>query len=117
MENSIFKDLIIPVVILIVTNIGTYLATRSKSKSEIGQIDAETLKTYLDIIKDIQENNQSLYEKLQTLRDKVENVDDMLDKAQTDLAITQKQLAACIESKTQILEDKEISKPKDHSDI
>lgn len=97
-----WKDLIVPIVIVIATNIVTYLATRRKSKSEIGQIDANTLKTYLDIIKDIQDNNQSLYEKLQILREKVESVDEMLDNAQDDLEKVQKQLDDCMQSNEQL---------------
>lgn len=103
-----WKDLIVPILVVIipatVSSIITYFATKSKSKSEIGQIDAETLKTYLQIIKDIQENNQSLYEKLQTLRERVESVDNMLDKAQDDLVRVQKELEDCMEANNNNIE-------------
>lgn len=97
-----WKDILMPILSAAIGAFFTYLVTRSKNQSEVGKIDAETLKTYLQIIKDIQENNQSLYEKLQVLRAKVDSVDDMLDKAQDDLERVQKELKECMDASDRI---------------
>jgi hypothetical protein len=81
-----FEKLYVPVVVAIVTGVITYLLARPKTKSEIGKLDAETVSSFIKTIKEIQETNQQLFEKIQSLRTNQQVVDDLLEKTKDELA-------------------------------
>lgn len=84
------------IILLIVTNSVNYYFSRPKTDSDISKNFADTIKTYLQTIKEIQETNQTLFAKVQAAQDASESQRDRADELEEMLEQTKKELEKCL---------------------
>jgi chromosome segregation ATPase len=74
-------------------NLVQYISNRRKSSSEVSHLDAQTLKTYIDAIKEIQSVNDSLYTRMGSLRAQLEQLEADLEDSREE---HRNHLASCV---------------------
>lgn len=86
---------IIVAILSIIGNVVQILMARNKSKSEVSNLDAQTLKSYVDTIKEIQTTNNNLFQTMVSVRDRAEQLETDLEEAREHLQECRKQMDEC----------------------
>lgn len=88
---------VIGLIASVLGNVVQFLQARRKSESETASLDAQTLKTYVDTIREIQTTNNTLYQSMTVLRDRAETLEAELEESQRHLEECKKENANCAE--------------------
>lgn len=97
-EKSLIETLGVPaIILLLIGNLLQFLMTRGKTASERGKLDAEAVASFTKTIKEIQETNDSLFDKMGMIRAKLMQVEDELEHAKDELQECLDKKAPCDE--------------------
>jgi septal ring factor EnvC (AmiA/AmiB activator) len=77
----------------------TYFLTRKKNQADIDKLIAETIRTYVQTINEIQETNQKLFDKIKILREENDKEREEAEQVETMLETAKKDLEKCLEEK------------------
>lgn len=98
-EGITAEKVLIGLLFLIVSNGVTFFITRNKNQADVNKLIAETIKSHIDSIKEINEINDDLLSKTTTAYDEVEKWRKEHRGASRLLEQTQEELADCLENK------------------
>lgn len=80
-----FKDYAWVLILLFVTNGLQFLASRRKTNSDVNKLDAETIKTLIGTIREVQKSNDELYQQFEPMRVQARLLEDKLEEAEDKL--------------------------------